>query len=409
MKIGILTNTYDPDANGVSVAIKGLEKQLTEMGNQVFVVAPKHEGVIYPDNVLAVNAIKLPKNISSDLKLPLFYTDEATKFFAQNQIEILHTHDTVMGGIEGLVIANKLKIPAIHTFHTFIEYYDYFKLPGYTKMLRQYLQEVCNGYQHIIAPSQKMYDYLLNLGVSIPMTNLINVPDLETLEKHTTPKNTLNIDPNQDFVFLTFCRLATEKGLDTSIKTLAPILHKYPNVKYLICGDGPAKLELQELTNKLQIQNQVIFTGKYDRSELKYYTSLAKIFIFTSTTDNLPTNIFEAMYFGLPVISINDKSVDYILKNGENGFAVESEKLTEKCEEILNLDLQKYSQNAKKSAFEITPLEIANQHLKLYNRVIEIYKQNQTNNNLFQNLLQDFQNKYTKIRKKLIKFKIFDN
>ena len=120
MKIGILTNTYDPDANGVSVAIKGLEKQLTEMGNQVFVVAPKHEGVIYPDNVLAVNAIKLPKNISSDLKLPLFYTDEATKFFAQNQIEILHTHDTVMGGIEGLVIANKLKIPAIHTFHTFI-------------------------------------------------------------------------------------------------------------------------------------------------------------------------------------------------------------------------------------------------------------------------------------------------
>jgi 1,2-diacylglycerol 3-alpha-glucosyltransferase len=391
VKIGILTNTFPPNLNGVSVAVNSLYKNLQKNGDEVFVVTPKSELTNYPSNILTIAATKLPEGISSDLKLPYFYTQKLVDFFGDNKVQIIHSHDTMVGGIEAVAAAMKLKIPCIHTFHTLIESYNYFTFPGYKNFIRRYVNEVCNNYDHIISPSKKTYQYLLELGIKVPISNILNIPDLSDLSdlKNNHFKNNSKIGNTDLFYFVTFCRLAKEKNLDLSLEILAPLLKKYSNIRYKICGSGPYQKNLEFLAKKLNILDKIIFTGNYQRQELPNLTLDCQVFLFTSLTDNLPTNLLEAMYLGLPVVAVDDLSVDYILKNNQNGFKTSSQNLTKKCEELYKNPklIQEFSQNAKLSAKAFSKQKILEQHLKLYNQVIELYEQ-KPDINLRKNLLQ---------------------
>ncbi len=399
MKIGILTNTYPPNLNGVAVAVNSLEKALIKLGHEVYIATPKISGQEYGKNVCPLNSATIPKSISSDLKLPYLYLNEASIFFKQNKIDIIHTHDTIFGGIEGLVIAMRLDIPAVHTFHTMIENYNYFPIIGYQKFIQSYINNVCNGYQHVIAPSTKVYDYLLNLGVKVPISQIYNVPSLDDLDSSFSLDDTknlakeLNIDTEKDFVFISFCRLAKEKSVDKSLEILTPLFKKYSEVKYLILGDGPEKENLEKITKKNRLDSRIIFCGKYKRKDLKKYCNLAKVFIFTSVTENLPTNLFEAVYFGLPVISIKDKSIDYVVENNFNGLVSNLENLTAKAEElILDKTLrQRLANNSKLIITDIQPQKIASQHIGLYQKVIEMYKE-KLNNQSFLPITEKLEN-----------------
>jgi 1,2-diacylglycerol 3-alpha-glucosyltransferase len=387
MKIGILTNSYPPNLNGVSVSVKSLTEELQAKNHQVFIATPEIQNENYPPNILPIRSAPVPKSISPDLKLPYLYVNQASKFFAENEVEIIHTHDTVFGGLEGLVIGMRLNIPTVHTFHTMIENYDYFKFPGYQSFIKNFIQTVCSGYGHIISPSQKVYNYLLSIGVSSRISHIFNVPSLAEFnlefdqEKFLEYQKQTKINPNQDFVFITFCRLAKEKGLYTGIKVMQPLLKKHKNIKYLILGSGPEEANLKKLAKDFGLANQIIFTGKYTRDELPYYAKLSKLFLFTSTTDNLPTNIFEAMFLNLPVASIDDSSVDYLLQNHKNGIKTSLENLSDECEKLFQNPnkLKEFSAFAKESANNLNPAKIAQEHIDLYRRNIEYFneKQNQ--------------------------------
>jgi 1,2-diacylglycerol 3-alpha-glucosyltransferase len=375
VKIGILTNTFPPNLNGVSVAVNSLYKNLQKNGEEVFVVTPKSEHTNYPSNILTIAATKLPEGISSDLKLPYFYTQKLVDFFGDNKVQIIHSHDTMVGGIEAVAAAMKLKVPCIHTFHTLIESYNYFSFPGYKNFIRRYVNEVCNNYDHIISPSKKTYQYLLELGIKVPISNILNIPDLSDLNSQS--QKTSKAESATLFYFVTFCRLAKEKNLDLSLEILTPLLKKYSNIRYKICGWGPYHKNLELLAKKLDILDKIVFTGDYQRQELPKLTLDCQVFLFTSLTDNLPTNLLEAMYLGLPVVAIDDLSVDYILKNNYNGFKTSYQNLTKKCEELYQNPklVKEFSQNAKLSAKSFNKQQILEQHLKLYNQVIELYEQ----------------------------------
>jgi 1,2-diacylglycerol 3-alpha-glucosyltransferase len=378
-RIGILTNTYPPIRNGVSMAVVGLEQELTRAGIEVFIATPKVEGVIYPDNVFTFEAIDLPKDISADLKLAPVYTKKVAKFFKQKQIQLIHTCDTLFGGIEGAYIARELDIPSIHTFHTLVEDYKMVSFPAYHRILRKGIKEICNSYDHVIAPSTKVYKYLLGLTVT-PISHIYNIPYLNSIDFIDSPKfeNLENLGiKNDDFVFLTFCRLAKEKGLDLGINTLAPILKCNPQVKYVIAGQGPEKANLIEQAKQLGVDKQLIFIGEYSPENLEQIArnTRAKVFLFTSLSENLPTNLLEAMYLSLPVVAVDDESTNYLMKNGFNGYKDKLDNLFEHCLRLVYSQglVNQMSQNAKQTATEFLEQDICQQHIKLYNKVIEDY------------------------------------
>jgi 1,2-diacylglycerol 3-alpha-glucosyltransferase len=364
--------------NGVCMAICGLEKSLNAKGIEVFIATPKMEGVQYPDNVLAMRCAKVPDVISGELKLPTGYFKDVKKYFKEKQIDILHTHDTIFGGIEGDYIAEDLGIPCVHTFHTMIEQYSQFRFPYYHSIIRRGIYEVCNGADHIIAPSKKSYEYLLDHGIRTPITQMYNVPYLATIEFEQPNEDFKNLVQPEDFVFLSFCRLSPEKNVQSGIEILEPIIKSNPKVKYIIAGDGPQKTELEKLCINKGIDKQVIFIGKYSLENLKniVQNTYSKVFLFSSESENLPTNILEAMFLGLPVMSIDDESVDYLLDDGINGYKQNKQVLSQYCQKLIDDPelLQRLSDNAKETADQFIAQDIGQKHINLYQTVLDNYQ-----------------------------------
>ena len=97
-RVGIMTNTYPPMRNGVSIAVYGLEKALQKKGIEVFIACPAVDGVVYDKNILPLKGMELPRDISADLQLPAPYAKQVLNFFRTNKVDIVNTHDTIFDG-----------------------------------------------------------------------------------------------------------------------------------------------------------------------------------------------------------------------------------------------------------------------------------------------------------------------
>jgi 1,2-diacylglycerol 3-alpha-glucosyltransferase len=367
MNIGIFSNTYYPSINGVCVAVMALEKELIAKGHKVYIATFGVPNVEYASNVYPINSKMVNPNISSDLAVSSFYVNELTDFFKSKNIEILHTHETMMGGMELVLVARKLGIPCVHTFHTFIENYGYVPFPGYKQVIRNFTKTICSNYDAVIAPSTKVFIYLKNMKVN--SEHIYNVVDLIKIEPIS------NFGPKNKVVV--FCRLAKEKGIDKGLEIMAPLLWKYPKMSFKILGSGPDLSRLQELVKILKIEAQVEFCGFYKRQDLPNLTQDCFAFLFTSITDNLPTNLLEAASLGLPIIANTDLASEFILTDGKNGY--KGENLTKNIEKIYNNPrLQKaLSINSISKAKQFQEMDIVGSHIQLYQKLID-----QTNDNL---------------------------
>jgi glycosyltransferase involved in cell wall biosynthesis len=375
LNIGIITPTYHPNLNGVSISLKLLVDRLHRSGQvNCFVVAPRVDGVEYPDYVYPVRSIRSPKKVSSDIKIPYFYRNRALKFFQESSIDIIHSHDPYFSGRAGIKIARSLKIPHVHTYHTFVEEYRYFNVPGHKMFMRKLSKRTCNKSDAVIAPSKKFKDYLEKIGVTKPVTVIHNTPNTEGLTylpRDEQLAKEYGITPD-DFVFITFGRVAMEKNIGLAIEVLAPLIKRYGNIKYVIAGIGTYFGELEQKAISLGIENNIVFTGKYDKADIPKLSSVAHCFLFTSTTDVQPATVLEGMMCGLPVISIDDPGVDFILQDGVNGVKRPSEQLTEACEKMYSdrALLKIMSQEAIRTANEFSRRFSIDQYIELYRSLL---------------------------------------
>ena len=102
---------------------------------------------------------------------------------------------------------------------------------------------------------------------------------------------------------------------------------------------------------------------------------MADMFVLPSNYEGLPMVLIEAMRAGLPVVASNVGGVSEIVRNGENGFALENkaEAFADKIKYILeNEDI--YKAFAEKSArifsTELTAEQMVDGYKKLYDRII---------------------------------------
>ena len=98
--------------------------------------------------------------------------------------------------------------------------------------------------------------------------------------------------------------LSAGRGIAKVIKALSDL----PNTVFVIIGDGPERRNFEILTEKLNLEKRVIFTGAVPNEELLSYTAGADIGvalienISVSYYYALPNKLFEYVAAGLPVV-----------------------------------------------------------------------------------------------------------
>jgi glycosyltransferase involved in cell wall biosynthesis len=103
-------------------------------------------------------------------------------------------------------------------------------------------------------------------------------------------------------VVLAVGRLVPIKNLRLLIEAMPAVRRHVPGTVALIAGDGPEQARLQQRTREVGAADAVRFVGFVPHGELPAYYRSADVFVLTSTFDNSPNVVLEAMASGLPVV-----------------------------------------------------------------------------------------------------------
>lgn len=60
---------------------------------------------------------------------------------------------------------------------------------------------------------------------------------------------------------IVICRLVYRKGVDLLVDIIPEICNRHPNVRFIIGGDGPKRIELEEMREKYELYSRVQVLG----------------------------------------------------------------------------------------------------------------------------------------------------
>ncbi|MGR3278808.1 glycosyltransferase family 4 protein [Acaryochloris marina NIES-2412] len=127
-------------------------------------------------------------------------------------------------------------------------------------------------------------------------------------------------------ILLSMGRLVSEerfKGFDEVLEVLPDLIAIYPNIVYLIAGDGPDRTRLENKVKSLNLDDYVIFLGWiYDDLKVEYLR-LADAFLMPSRGEGFGIVLLEAMACGIPVLGSKLDGTSEALLMGELGILVD--------------------------------------------------------------------------------------
>lgn len=110
------------------------------------------------------------------------------------------------------------------------------------------------------------------------------------------------------------------KDHKTLITAIARLRSRWPTIRLVIVGDGPARISLEEYVNALGVADIVRFAGA--RPNEPNLHRLFDISVLSSVSEAFPNTIIEAMAAGRPVVATRVGGVADAVDDGETGALV---------------------------------------------------------------------------------------
>ena len=135
-------------------------------------------------------------------------------------------------------------------------------------------------------------------------------------------------DKSGTIKILTVARLIEKKGIRYSIRAVVKLAEKFSSIEYKIAGDGPLRLEMEGLINKLGAEENIELLGWRQQNEIVALMENSNIFILSSVVsqtgeqEGTPTVLIEAQARGLPVLSTQHSGIPEVVVDGKSGFLV---------------------------------------------------------------------------------------
>lgn len=111
-------------------------------------------------------------------------------------------------------------------------------------------------------------------------------------------------------------------GIEYLISAMPLILAAEPQVRLLVCGDGPLETKLRNMVSELGLESVVYFAGFVPNHLLPEYLNAADIYVSPSLEDGASLCLMEAMACGLPSVVTDIPAVLEWVEHGHNGYVV---------------------------------------------------------------------------------------
>ena len=98
-----------------------------------------------------------------------------------------------------------------------------------------------------------------------------------------------------------FSRLNYMKGVQYFLEAAAIVALRFPEVRFLVAGDGANKTQLEEQARQMGLEQRMLFAGF--RSDVPELLSEAAVSVLPSLSEGLSNSLLESMASGVPVIA----------------------------------------------------------------------------------------------------------
>lgn len=323
MKIGIITESFLPQVNGVTNSVLRVLEHLAYAGHQAMVIAPESAGG--PSEYLGHRIKRVPSLPLSNLLpigMPVAMPSRKMEYLIDGfQPDLIHLASPFALGSYAGRLAKKLQIPSISIYQTdlagFARHYGLNVAHG---TLQKIVGKIHSQSGRTLAPSFSACQDLSAQGV--PNVHLWR-RGVNTQLFHPTKRNE---SMRQDWLSHSKNSLGKAKLIVGYVGRIANekrisdlgILDKDPNVQLVITGEGPARKKLErELPNAL-------FLGFKSGEELASVYASLDIFIHPGPNETFCQAVQEALASGVPCIVPKSGGPADLVTHGITGWIVDT-------------------------------------------------------------------------------------
>ena len=316
MNYHLVSETFYPEINGVSMTLHRLLLGLQKKGFEATIIRPRQKNEQanhFPYKEHLVAGIPIP--YYPELRFGITTTNHLKKIWRTECPTLVHIATEGPLGLCALRAARSLEIPVISSFHTnFHQYGKYYKLSFLIKGAFAYLRYFHNRTRATYAPSDDLIENLKAAGFKNlrKMERGVDAQLFNPSKRSTDLR--LSWGANKETPVFTYVgRIASEKNIPFALKCFQEVKKKLPEAIMVVVGDGPLRKELEKK------YPEVIFCGLQKGEALAQHYASSDVFIFPSVTETFGNVVTEAMASGLIVAAYDYAAGKLLIEDGING------------------------------------------------------------------------------------------
>ncbi|MDG4553839.1 MAG: glycosyltransferase family 1 protein [Candidatus Competibacter sp.] len=319
LRVGIVTETYGPEVNGVAMTVGRMVEGLLARGHSVQLIRPRQHPRDDPrrDGLLDVWPV-------AGAAIP-FYRDLRVGFPASRLLlerwrrtppDVVHIVTEGPLGGSALAVARRLRLRVFSGFHTnFHAYSRHYGMGLLARPIVAYLRHFHNRTDCTLVPTEELAAELRTMGFH-RLRVLARGVDTRLFDPvRRDPALRRSWGANQaDPVALYVGRLAAEKNLRLALTAYRALRAIRPATRLVLVGDGP-------LTARLQARHpEIVFAGTRTGADLATHYASADLFLFPSLTETFGNVTLEAMASGLAVVAFDYAAAHRHIVHGQSGL-----------------------------------------------------------------------------------------
>ncbi|QLL30989.1 hypothetical protein HG536_0A08040 [Torulaspora globosa] len=291
---------FFPQLGGVEFHIYHLAQSLIQLGHSVVVIAHAYGdriGVRYLTNGLKVYYV------------PYFVLHRETTFpnvfgtfpmirniLIREQIQIVHSHGSASTfSLESLFHANTMGLKTVFTDHSL---YGFANISAI--LVNKLLTFALTNTDKVICVSHTCKENMI-VRADIPPERISVIPNAVVSEDFRPPQHKKPSDGTITIVVIS--RLYPNKGADLLTQLVPRICSVHEEVRFLIAGDGPKYVELQQMVESHRLQDRVQLMGSVAHEKVREVMCQGDIYLHPSLTEAFGTVLVEAASCGLLIVS----------------------------------------------------------------------------------------------------------
>lgn len=319
LTIALVTETYPPDINGVSMTMARLVRGLAARGHRVQVVRPRQpgEGWHAPAADGSIEELlrpSMPIPGYRTLRLGLPSAGALIAAWRRRRPDVVHVVTEGPLGDSAVRAARALAIPLTSSYHTrFDDYARHYRIGAFTGMVEGWLRRLHNRTAVTLVPSQDLLERLERAGYRncALWSRGVDVALFDPARRDEALRAAWGARP-EDCVCLHVGRVAAEKDIPLALAAFAAIRRRQPRAQMVVVGDGPLRPALQAAHPEAR------FTGAVPVEELARIYASADLFLFPSQSETFGNVLCEAMASGLACVAFRYAAAAMHGRDGEN-------------------------------------------------------------------------------------------